>query len=105
MFTLSVTLTAMLRALKALQEKIRGLELDRITAAEKFQHLHVPTELQDHGQFSEGSDHTRSSHSSLPSPPAYPLLPPSDTHGNVHYLPSALLSISVCSIIIVFGVC
>lgn len=93
----------MLRALKALQEKIHGLELDRITAAEKFQHL--PTEPQVHGQFSEGSDHTRSSHSSLPSPPAYPLLPPSDTHGNVRYLPSVLLSISVCSIIIVFGVC
>ena len=88
----------MLRALKALQEKIRGLELDRITAAEKFQHL--SEETQDHAQFSEGSDHARSSHSSSPSPPAYPILSQSDTHGNVYYLPTLTLSISACSILL-----
>ena len=31
--------TAMIRALKALQDKIRALELERAAAAEKFRHL------------------------------------------------------------------
>ena len=36
--------TAMVKALKALQEKIRGLELDRVMAVEKFNHLSDETE-------------------------------------------------------------
>ena len=34
----------MVKALKALQEKIRGLELDRVMAVEKFNHLSDETE-------------------------------------------------------------
>ena len=71
--------TAMVRALKALQEKIRGLELDRMTAAERFKHL--SEETQRNTQLLESG--TRATHFS--SPPAYPSSPLPSTHGWLYF--------------------
>ena len=40
---------AMIRALKALQDKIRSLELERVAAADKFRHLAQETQRQVRG--------------------------------------------------------
>lgn len=50
--------TAMVKALKALQEKIRGLELDRVMAVEKFNHLSDETER--YGQLLQNGDRSLS---------------------------------------------
>ena len=43
-YAMCLSHTAMIRALKALQDKIRALELERAAAAEKFRHLGQQTD-------------------------------------------------------------
>ena len=65
----SLSLAAMIRALKALQDKIRTLELERVAAADKFRHL--SQETQRHSQATQARTASRSA-SSRASPPGYP---------------------------------
>ena len=67
---------AMIRALKALQDKIRSLELERVAAADKFHHLAQETQRQVRGteravQVEQGSPLLLSSSHASPLP-GYP---------------------------------
>lgn len=77
--------TAMISALKALQDKIHSLELERVAAADKFRHL--AHETQQHARGTKravlvegGSPLLPSSHTSPL--PGYPSSPSPDQEGN-----------------------
>ena len=58
--------TAMIRALKALQDKIRALELERAAAAEKFRHLGQQADQHKQQQHSVKQQLNKSSQYSTP---------------------------------------
>lgn len=77
--------TAMISALKALQDKIHSLELERVAAADKFRHLAHETQQQARGTkramlVEGGSPLLLSSHTSPL--PGYPSSPSPDQEGN-----------------------
>ena len=76
----SPPLPAMIRALKALQDKIRTLELERSAAADKFRHLAEETQRQ--GRLAERATQVDTPHhTSHSSPPTYSPTPSQDQEG------------------------